>query len=151
MRYSISAAGGRGTTMTADSEIRSRYLALALDARRIMDVLVPFAENGQVDQALDASVRDVIGALHSLGETADINPVRSSLAFDEYEQVLTVEEVKPREDRKAVIQDLQTILEPDGAEEKREAAIRVLQFLFALESRALRHYNRSTATSAYAR
>ena len=97
--------------MTADSEIRSRYLALALDARRIMDVLVPFAENGQVDQALDASVRDVIGALHSLGETADINPVRSSLAFDEYEQVLTVEEVKPREDRKAVIQDLQTILD----------------------------------------
>lgn len=137
--------------MTADSEIRSRYLALALDARRIMDVLVPFAESGQVGEALDTSVKDVIGALHSLGETADVNAVRSTLAFDEYEQVLTVEEVKTREDRKAVIHDLETILAPNEAEEKRKAAIRVLQFLFALESRALQHYNRSPATSAYAR
>jgi hypothetical protein len=135
--------------MTAvDSEIRSRYLALALDARRIMDVLVPFAEHGRRDQALDASVKDVMAALNSLGTAADVNAVHGP--FESYEQVLTVEEIRTEEERQAVIEDLKRILDLDESGDKREPAMRVLQFLFALESRALQHYHRPVA-SGYAR
>lgn len=139
----------RETMLTADSAVRSRYLALALDARRILDLLVPFVECGQRGQALDTSVKDVIEALQSLDGPFDIKAIHGRLAFDEYEQVMTLDEVRTAEGRKGVISDLEAILETDNLVDNRIAATRVLHFLFALESRALHHY-RSPSAPAFA-
>jgi hypothetical protein len=135
---------------TADSEIRSRYLALALDARRILDALVPFAESRQRSDTLDSAVGDAIDALTSVTEGTGANVVHSNLAFDEYEQVLTLDEIKNQEERRTVISDLRLVLAPDGGDAQLAAAIRVLEFFFAVESRALQYYNRPPAMAYYA-
>jgi hypothetical protein len=134
----------------ADSEIRSRYLALALDARRLMDVLIPFVDSGKRNESLDIAVREAIDALTSVTEGVGTNVVHSNLAFDEYEQVLTLDEIKNQKDRKTVIRDLEQIASPDGGEAQRQAAMRVLEFFFAVESRALQYYNRPPAIVSYA-
>jgi hypothetical protein len=134
----------------ADSAIRSRYLALALDARRILDALVPFVDSGHRSESLNTAVREAIEALTSTTAGIRANPVHSNLAFDEYEQVLTLDEIKSQEDRKTIINDLETIAAPNGDEIQGQAAMRVLEFFFAVESRALQHYNRPPAIASYA-
>ena len=133
----------------ADSEIRSRYLALALDARRLMDVLIPFVDSGKRNESLDTAVREAIGALTSVTEGAGTNVVHSNLAFDEYEQVRTIDEIKNQEGRKTVISDLERIVGPDTGKPQRQAAMRVLEFFFAVESRALQYYNHPPAIASY--
>ena len=133
----------------ADSEIRSRYLALALDARRLMDVLIPFVDSGKRNESLDIAVKEAIHALTSMTESSGTSPVRSNLAFDEYEQVLTLNEVKDEEERKEVIVDLERIANSGSNTAQREAAMRVLEFFFAVESRALQHYDRPPEMASY--
>jgi hypothetical protein len=133
-----------------DSEIRSRYLALALDARRILDVLVPFVESGERNDSLDSAIKEAIVALNSVAEGAVVGTVHSNLAFDEYEQVLTIDEIKNQEDRKTVVRDLERITGLQDSEAQRQAALRVLEFFFAVESRALQYYNRPPAIATYA-
>ena len=89
-------------------EVRSRYLALALDARRVMDVLIPFVDSGKRNESLDVAVKEAIDALSGVTGAPGVSAVRSNLAFDEYEQVLTIDEVKGKEERKEVIADLQS-------------------------------------------
>lgn len=125
----------------ADSEIRSRYLALALDARRMLDALIPFVDSGQRSPLLDTAVNDAIEALTSVTEGTGTRAVRSKLAFDEYEQVLTIDEIKSQEERKEIIKDLQRIASLHGTAPDQHAAMQVLEFFFAVESRALRYYN----------
>jgi len=133
----------------ADSEIRSRYLALALDARRVMEALMPFVESGKRGESLNQAVKDAIDALTSVTEGLSAN-VHSNLAFGEYEQALTIDEVKSKNDRVAIIHDLQIIGGSDRADVQRAAARRVLEFFFAVESRALQYYNRPPALPSYA-
>jgi hypothetical protein len=132
----------------ADSEIRSRYLALALDARRMMDVLIPFVDSGRRSDSLDTTVKEAIDALTSVNDGGA--SVHSNLAFDEYEQVLTLDEIKSQEERKPLIRDLEIIAGPHGQKTQVEAAMRVLEFFFAVESRALQYYNRPPAVASYA-
>jgi len=131
-----------------DSEVRSRYLALALDARRIMDVLIPFVDSGKRNESLDIAVKEAIDALGSVSGDSATSPVRSNLAFDEYEQVLTIDEVKGQEERKEVIADLRQIASSKDSGTQQEAAMRVLEFFFAVESRALQHYDRPPAMAS---
>jgi len=133
----------------ADSEVRSRYLALALDARRVMDVLIPFVDSGKRNESLDVAVKEAIDALSGVTGAPGTSAVRSNLAFDEYEQVLTIDEVKSKEERKEVIADLQRVANPQDSDTERKAAMRVLEFFFAVESRALQHYDRPPAMASY--
>jgi hypothetical protein len=136
--------------IAGNSEIRSRYLALALDARRIMDALLPFIESAHRDECLDASVKEAIDALNAISESPGATAVHSNLAFSEYEQVQTLDEIKNQQERKSVIDDLEQIASsPEAEPQQIEAAMRVLRFFFALESRALQHYNRPPAIPAY--
>lgn len=133
----------------ADSEIRSRYLALALDARRILDALVPFVDAGKRSGTLETAVKEAIEALTSVSVGAGSIAVHSNLAFNEYEQVLTLDEIKSEDERKSVISDLQIIAGPGKGKSQRRAATRVLEFFFAVESRALQYYSRPPATPSY--
>lgn len=132
----------------ADSEIRSRYLALALDARKIVDVLIRFVESEQRHPSLDKAVNEAIEALTSVTKGLGGVQVHSGLAFEEYEQVLTIDEVRSSDDLKTVISDLARIIAPEG-KEALQAAMRVLEFFFAVESRALQYYNRPPVMAAY--
>jgi hypothetical protein len=130
-----------------DSETRSRYLALALDARKILDSLVRFVELGERTIALDTFVKKAIQSLDSVTQRGIASAVHSDLAFAQYEQVLTLDEIGNEEERKAVIDDLKRIIESEHSDEQKDAAVRVLEFFFALESRALQYYYRPPVVS----
>ena len=114
-----------------------------------MDVLIPFVDSGKRNESLDTAVKEAIGALTSVTEGAGTNVVHSNLAFDEYEQVRTIDEIKNQEDRKTVISDLERIVGPDTGKPQRQAAMRVLEFFFAVESRALQYYNHPPVIASY--
>jgi len=125
--------------MSSESEVRSRYLALALDARKVIDALIVFVDEGKREEGLDLSLQ---GAIDSFKEEKEhiFSPLRSRLAFSEYyEQVRTVGEVIP--DKKVIVKKLETVKADQAtmAEQQKEA-FEAIKLLSALESRALYYY-----------
>jgi hypothetical protein len=90
-----------GTKMSPESsQVRSRYLALALDARKVIDALIVFVDKGERQRDLNQSLKEAIFSLKAVKEKKEIfSPQRNRLAFSEYyEQVRTVDEaLKPTE------------------------------------------------------
>jgi hypothetical protein len=128
--------------MQADTEVRSRYLELALDARKVIDPLMTYFETGESTAPLLESVQDAAESLRSIVHPAQFS-AHSKLAFEHYEQVLMLEEVRPSKDRGALLADLNTLLLPaNDASAKKQAAYRVIEFFFAVETRALQYYAR---------
>jgi len=130
--------------MQSESETRSRYLALALDARKIVDVLMAYLDTGSRNQQLSSAVAEAVESLRSIRDGSELSqPARSHLAFDHYEQIATLDQIRPRKDREQLIEDLLTI--ESGSAEPAEISVcaqRTIQFFFAVETRALQYYNR---------
>jgi hypothetical protein len=123
--------------MSSESEVRSRYLALALDARKVIDSLILLVDRKEREEGLDQKLEDVILSL----EQKDIfSPDRNRLAFSEYyEQVRTVDEAL--KERGQIIQMLSAVKSNQAdIEEQREDAYRAIELLSAIESRALFYY-----------
>lgn len=134
--------------MQAETEVRYRYLALALDARKIIDPLMTYFETGESTGLLTESVREAAESLGSIVNPAQFSqPTYSKLAFEHYEQVLMLEEIRPSKDRGELINDLNALLQPTGDDlKKKDAAYRVIEFFFAVETRALHYYTRVPVT-----
>jgi|ERR1035438_6726415 hypothetical protein len=134
--------------MQAETEVRSRYLALALDARKIIDPLMNYFETGESTGLLVESVQEASESLRSIVDPTELSqPTHSKLAFEHYEQVLMLEEIRPRKDRGELISDLNALVQPAGDDlKKKEAAYRVIEFFYAVETRALQYYSRPPFT-----
>jgi hypothetical protein len=105
--------------MSSESEVRSRYLALALDARKVIDALIVFVDKEEREQGFDQSLQEVIESLQAKREDI-FSPLRNRLAFSEYyEQVRTVGEVA--NDRAEIIQKLETVKTGQAAMENAES------------------------------
>lgn len=124
--------------MSSESEVRSRYLALALDARRVIDALIVFVDQERREAGLDQSLQDVIDSLQVRREDI-FSPLRNRLAFSEYyEQVRTVGESLNRAE---IIERLETVKTRQASLEKqKEDAFEAIKLLAAVESRALYYY-----------
>src|SRR5690349_14936138 len=93
--------------MSSQSEVRSRYLALALDARKVIDALIVFVDQETREEGLNSSLQEVIDSLQNTEKKDIFSPLRNRSAFSEYyEQVRTVHEALTPEDRGTVIQKL---------------------------------------------
>lgn len=128
--------------MSSESEVRSRYLALALDARKVIDALILFVDQDRREEGLDGSLQEVIDSLKSSEKKDIFSPLRNRSAFSEYyEQVRTVHEALKPEERGQVVQRLLTIKSNEGAlDEQKEDAYQAIKLLSAIESRALYYY-----------
>ena len=129
--------------MGSESEVRSRYLALALDARKVIDALIVFVDKGLRQGDLDQSLQEAIASLQAVKEKREIfSPSRNRLAFSEYyEQVRTVDEALKPEERKEIVEMLQAVKTPSSNTEKqKQEAFKAIEFLSAIESRALYYY-----------
>jgi hypothetical protein len=129
--------------MSSESEVRSRYLALALGARRVIDSLIVFVDMDRREDDLDQSLREVIVSLEAVTEKKDIfSPDRNRLAFSEYyEQVRTVEEALPPAEKLRIVEKLRTVeAKQASAEKQKEDAFDAIALLSAIESRALYYY-----------
>lgn len=128
--------------MSPKSEVRSRYLALALDARKVIDALIVFVEAGTREDDLDRSLQDVINSFQATEKKDIFSPDRSRLAFSEYyEQVRTVNEALKPEERGQIVQKLSTVRsnQADIGSQKQDA-YEAIKLLSAIESRALYYY-----------
>lgn len=125
--------------MSSESEVRSRYLALALDARKVIDALIVFVDQEVREEGLDQSLQEVINSLQAKREDI-FSPLRNRLAFSEYyEQVRTVGEALT--DRAAIIEKLETVKARQATVEKqKQDAFEAIKLLSAIESRALYYY-----------
>jgi hypothetical protein len=123
--------------MSSESEVRSRYLALALDARKVIDALILFVDEDQRADGLDQSLQEVIDSLQARREDI-FSPLRNRLAFSEYyEQVRTVGE----SDREQIVGKLETVKANEATVEKqKQDAFDAIKLLSAIESRALYYY-----------
>ncbi len=129
--------------MSPESEVRSRYLALALDARKVIDSLIVFVDQGKREDGLDQSLQDVIDSLQVVTQNKDIfSPLRNRLGFSEYyEQVRTVNEALKSAEKTHIVERLLTVKanEADALTQK-EDAYQAIKLLSAIESRALYYY-----------
>ncbi len=126
--------------MSSESDVRSRYLALALDARKVIDALIVFVdEDGKREEGLDQSLQEVISSLQAKREDI-FSPLRNRLGFSEYyEQVLTVGEAL--KDRAEIVEKLETVKAKQATMEKqKQDAFDAIKLLSAIESRALYYY-----------
>ena len=129
--------------MSSESEIRSRYLALALDARKVIDALIVFVDKDRREDDLDQSLHEVIDSLKAVTEKKDIfSPDRNRLAFSEYyEQVRTVGEALPPPDMTRIVEKLRSVETKQAAPDKqKQDAFDAIELLSAIESRALYYY-----------
>jgi hypothetical protein len=128
--------------MSSESEIRSRYLALALDTRRVIDTLIVFVDKGTRTQGFDESLQQVIDSLEATEKREVFSPLRNRLAFSEYyEQVRTVHEALKPGEMGRIIQKLSTVKSQDAdLNERKSNAFEAIKLLSAIESRALYYY-----------
>jgi len=124
--------------MSSESEVRSRYLALALDARKVIDSLIVFVDQEKREEGLNESLRDVIDSLQLSRENI-FSPLRNRLAFSEYyEQARTVRESL---NSAVIVEKLETVRAGQATIEKqKQDAFDAIQLLSAVESRALYYY-----------
>lgn len=128
--------------MLAESEVRSHYLSLALDVRKLIDSLVFFVEKDQRDEALDSGLRGFLESLKSVSAPLGIfSLLETHPVFGYYEQMLTLEEVKASLRDTDIAADVAAVLDPKGdPDAQKKNAYEAIRFLSALEGRALNHY-----------
>lgn len=128
--------------MTSESDVRSRYLALALDARRVIDSLIIFVDRGTREQGLDESLQEVIESLQVKDNHQIFSQLRNRLAFSEYyEQVQTVHEALNPEEMQTIVQKLSAVKsKKTDLDEQKSDAYEAIRLLSAIESRALYYY-----------
>lgn len=124
--------------MSSESEVRSRYLALALDARKVIDALIRFVDEEKREEGLDQSLQEVIDSLQAKREDI-FSPLRNRSAFSEYyEQVRTVGEATNKAE---IVRKLETVKARQATmEEQKQDAFDAIKLLSAIESRALYYY-----------
>lgn len=130
--------------MLAESNVRSRYLSLALDARKIIDVLVLYVK--KADNPLQAALLGkVVDSLNTLGDRERLfsSADRTSL-FGDYERMRTLGEVKDSFPQHDIARQLADVLRTDLApDERKRNAEQAIQFFCALEGRALERYTQA--------
>lgn len=125
--------------MASDIASRDQYLTLALFSRRIIEALRDVVVSGK-RKRLQIALPDAIESLqvatdrqHAIAATR--RAVRS------YEQVRTISELFPSEnDRRGMINTLKSLQGKMAEPEQKEAALKAMEFFYAIENRALRNY-----------
>ena len=119
----------------------ARYLALALDIRKLSDALILLAEEGVESSQMYDAIGQLLASLEGLGEHTSIRALRDRGSFGRYENVVTVNEAIDSGQRQELIRKLKGILQPAHGGSKRENALDAISFFDSLERRALYRYN----------
>jgi hypothetical protein len=126
--------------MATFHDSRSQYLSLALFSRQIIDALLDLVRSGNRER-LGRALPDAIESLEAATDSrnAALSPAASRIVTS-YDQVRTIDELFPQEDRRQMIQTLKAleIVNPDLAEQ-RSRALQAIEFFYKIENRALRN------------
>jgi|ERR1035437_8855328 hypothetical protein len=130
-------------SMLTDYEARSRYLALALEARRVMDLLLVFVQTGERAADLEPAVRGIIAALQST-DTAEnlLASLQTRPLFRSYEQTTTLDEMLGPDDRRLLAEKLEALItEGNSRAVQEESAVETIHIFYQVEGRSLHYFN----------
>ena len=132
--------------MMPSTDSRSRYLLLALASRNLIKSLMTYVERGQADDNLRLALEDVAGSLRASKDANSLfGPVPTESPFRNYEQVLILEEAEKAVHDNNIGEKLSHVLNGSPErDERRAGTASAIEFFYALENRALYHYNRQT-------
>jgi hypothetical protein len=127
------------TNVASDVASRDHNLTLALFSRRIIEALRELLRSGKRERlrnALPAAIESLQAATDSRNPRGyGIRVVRS------YDQVRTINELFPKkEDRLGMIKTLKVLQKGRAPASQKDAAMRAIEFFYAIENRALRNY-----------
>jgi hypothetical protein len=126
--------------MATFHDSRSQYLSLALFSRQIIDALLDLARSGNREK-LGKALPDAIESLEAATDSRNVtlSPAASRIVTS-YDQVRTIDELFPQEDRRQMIQTLKALATPNlDLAEQRTSALRAIEFFYKIENRALRN------------
>jgi hypothetical protein len=129
--------------MRGDSENRSRYLSLALLSRRTIESLRSVATGDPVDRDLDKSLRKLLVGVTSTGESAFVKRLEASGAWTRFEELSTLDEVKAETGTDHLDEIVSSVLNGRNPRLRAQNATLLIQFLTAVEGRALQRYTDS--------
>jgi hypothetical protein len=123
------------------SDSRSQYVSLALFSRQIIDALLELVRTGnrvKLSKALPNAIESLQAATDSRG--AALSSSSATRGATSYDQVRTIDELFPKETRRAMIATLRSLdTGGDDPAAQRDRAIEAMHFFYKIENRALRN------------
>lgn len=116
-----------------------KYLALALDVRKLTDSLIRLVEEGKESPELYASIKALIASIQGAGQKTSVKALRERGMFGHYPSVLAISEVVTQDNQRDVLQHLLGVLNANDVELRKENALEAIAFFDTLERRALYH------------
>lgn len=136
--------------MFTRTEDKTPYLELALDARQIVNGLLQYINHGDLRPSVSNYVAALLNSLSALSAEGNLFVhLQHPSAFEHFEQIRTLAEVKQSLDDERLLDKLQSFLNADPQNEgtRTEAKV-VLTFISALEARALQRYNQGFGSAS---
>jgi hypothetical protein len=121
---------------------RDNYLALALFSRNVIDGLRDLVESGKRRRQLNEVLPEAIGSLQAATDGQQGSLKGDGLKMvQNYDQVRTINEVFPKkQDRNRMIRTLKALQTGSQPASQKDAAMKAIEFFYAIENRALRNY-----------
>lgn len=130
--------------MRGDSESKSRYLSLALVSRRTIDHLRQVTMGSAVDPDLDAVLHKLLASTDPVGNPSFVTHLEATGAWTYFEELSTVDELKQETGTTDLGEIVSSVLTPRNEEVRVQSAKRLINFLTAVEGRALQRYADAT-------
>jgi len=135
--------------VASDVASRDHYLTLALFSRRIIEALRELVRNGKREQ-LENALPQAIDSLQAATDSRQLKGYGLRVVRS-YDQVRTINELFPnKQDRVTMINTLKSLQEDIDPTSRKAAALRAIQFFYAIENRALRNYRHPSPRAARA-
>gem|GEM_PF-6025707 len=127
--------------MAHASESGSRYLSLALSARRVMASLRPVANGSPVMPELGKSLRYFLQDVQESTAEKYIHHLEGSTSIPSFEEVSTFADVTKQFGVDNLRNAFQSLLDAQEAARKGESAWQLIEFFGEVESQALDQYS----------
>ena len=132
--------------MAAEQDLRAKYLTLALETRRVVDLLLPLVESGRRPPTLFDALTPLID---SLGDGGTLETMLAKLRAPGhrpiFEELLADEALETSEERGRLVHELLNVAREEGEPSSQRASARAaVVLLCAVEGRALHFFSRSS-------
>jgi len=132
--------------MAPESDVRSRYLTLALEARKVIHLLLPLVETGQTDPQLAHSLGELARSLELPATPAAL---LAKLQAHRQEGWTTLEDMESSKERSQLATEIRNVVrQAADSRSVKASAKQAILLLSALEGGALKKFSESSKAQA---
>lgn len=129
--------------MRGSAESKVKYLALALTSRKSINSLRAVADGSPVPKDLEETLVGLLAGAEPAEHDRFVSHLQASAPWTNFEELSTIDELKSETGTTDLSLVLTTVLREHG-DTARQSAKRLIDFLTAVEARALQRYTEST-------